>query len=129
MPYTPRKGNEMIRSLASLGAGLATAILINALAAIALRWPDMFWSLAWQWGLAVRLYVASAVGAFVAAKIARRAPLLHATIAAVPSLMVSYAWWQSEDPLWLVVVIALSGVLGVISGVAFVMRARAPSAP
>jgi len=46
----------MIRSLASLAAGLATAILINALAAIALRWPDMFWSLAWQWGLAARLY-------------------------------------------------------------------------
>jgi hypothetical protein len=118
-----------MRSLASLGAGLATAILINALAAIAFRWPDVFWSLAWQWGLAARLYVASAVGAFVAARIAPRAPVLHATIAAVPSLMVSYAWWQSEDPLWLAVVIALSGVLGVISGAAFVMRARAPSAP
>ena len=71
----------MIRSLASLAAGLATAILINALAAIALRWPDMFWSLAWQWGLAARLYVASAVGAIVAARIAPRAPVLHASLA------------------------------------------------
>ena len=123
------KGNEMIRSLASLAAGLATAILINALAAIAFRWPDLFWSLAWQWGLAVRLYVATAVGAFVAARIARRAPLLHASIAAVPSLMVSYAWWKSEDQLWLVVVIALSGVLGVVTGAAFATRARTPAAP
>jgi len=106
----------MFRSLASLTAGLATALLINALAAIAFRWPDLLWSLAWQWGLAARLYVASAVGALVAARIAPRAPVLHAAIAAVPSLLVSYAWWRSEDPLWLAVVIALAGVHGVITG-------------
>lgn len=119
----------MLRSITSLAAGLATALLINALAAIAFRWPDMLWSLAWQWGLAARLYVASAVGALVAARIAPRAPVLHASIAAVPSLLASYAWWRSEDPFWLVVVIALSGILGVMSGVAIVTRPRAPSSP
>jgi hypothetical protein len=106
------------RTLASLAAGLVTAIVINAIAAIVLRWPDALWSLAWEWGLAARLYVATALGAYVAATIARRARLLHAAIAAVPALAVSYEWWRTDDPLWLAAVIAIAGALGVLSGAA-----------
>jgi hypothetical protein len=113
-----------LRTLASLAAGLASAILINAIAAVVLRWPDVFWSLAWEWGLAARLYLATAVGAYVAARIARRAPVLHAAIAAVPSLVMSYDWWRSENALWLVALIAISGALGVISGAAMAGRAH-----
>ena len=112
------------RSAVSLAAGLVTAILINAVAAIVLRWPDALWSLAWEWGLAARLYLATALGAYVAARIAVRARVLHAASAAIPALVVSYDWWRTADPLWLVAVIALAGALGVMSGVAFARRAR-----
>lgn len=118
----------MRRSVASLVAGLVTAMLINAIAAVVLRWPDVFWSLAWEWGLAARLFAATAAGAYVAARIARRAPVLHAAIAAVPALVVSYDWWRSENALWLVGLIAISGALGVISGSALARRSRAVGA-
>ena len=103
---------------------MVTAILINAIAAIVLRWPDALWSLAWEWGLAARLYLATVLGAYVAASIARRARLLHAASAAVPALVVSYDWWRTADPLWLVAVIAIAGALGVLSGATMAGRAH-----
>lgn len=115
---------QALRSCASLAAGLVTALLINAVAAIVLRWPDALWPLAWEWGLAARLYLATAVGAYMAARIAVRARVLHAAIAAVPALVVSYEWWRTENPLWLVVLIAIAGALGVLSGAAMAGRAR-----
>ena len=118
----------MIRSLASLVMGLAIALLINFTAAIVFRFPDMYWSLGWEWGLAARLFVASSAGAIVAAKIARRARGLHAAIAAVPSLVVSYDWWRTGDAAWLVTLLAISGVLGVASGMAIITRASAAPA-
>jgi hypothetical protein len=119
-----RATRPALRTLASLAAGLLTAILINAIAAIVLRWPDTLWSLAWEWGLAARLFVATAAGAYVAARIALRARVVHAAIAAIPALVVSYDWWRTEDPVWLVVVIAIAGALGVMSGAALAGRAH-----
>ena len=119
----------MLRSLASVAAGLATTLLLNAFVAIVLRWPDIFWSLGWQWGFAVRILVATAVGAFVASRIARRAPLFHAAIAATPALVVSYDWWRSGNSLLMVTVLALSGILGLAAGVKLAVRGGSPPLP
>jgi hypothetical protein len=80
----------------------------------------MFWSHTSQYSLLVVLFVASGTGAFAATRIAGQAHV--AAVAAVFSLVGSYDWWRAGDATWLVVAIALCGIVGATIGGRLALR-------